>query len=328
VPVGFQQSHHQQHHAQVQTQSQQQTVKYHPIIREGTGGRLVRDASLDSDENTFAGASLRRASEHGHKAQQEYRKSSTRSADIDFSELRQYEAPSAAPGDRNSIASVRSLDTSSEMMNRMRRSFEKKEEFLMRTESPTFSMPKQFYPHPQRIDGKAWPPAGEKDKGTDAYDALLQAMSHAMPHNKLTLSLKQRSVDVDERDHRSSSESIPMIDSSPPADVRHRVDKFSALGGSFDSAPSSAGSPLNRYFNQLSHGGPRVPSLRLVSRRAHQFETGAVDQETSNKLPFYQSELARLSVKTPPTTVEVIKQGFERSSDREPRSTFEILIFV
>ncbi|KAJ9597847.1 hypothetical protein L9F63_011289, partial [Diploptera punctata] len=88
--------------------------------------------------------------------------------------------------------------------------------------------------------------------------------------------------------------------------------------------PTSANSQYSHSLSSASEQGANTkhpahphPMLQIVSKRAHQFETGKLDEEEgppSDRTSFYRSELSRLSSKRSVPNVAVRKREFESRS--------------
>ncbi|CAG0882360.1 unnamed protein product [Cyprideis torosa] len=230
-----------------------------------------------------------------------------------------------------------SREPPSSIMNRMRQNIQRQEDFLFRSSEPAvvvtstrqvwppaksssstpsllssalkpLSLPPAVEPRPNSANSERAPSrflsgdharrvAQFRPGSGSSFDTALSAQS--------TDPLKGSSLMA----FHSSDESIPMIDSALPlAPSDERVFTDSSTDREED---GGAQSPLSRYLSRMS----RHPALQLVSRRAKQFESGSLENETSNKVNFYRSELARLSLKLPSGVgVPAKKQEYEAKS--------------
>ena len=142
-------------------------------------------------------------------------------------------------------------------------------------------------------------------------------------------------------------ENIPVSDpgaSGESASANYTISNFSDVADEvFDTGRGSSSLPASlpsstatgatnadpeiQYSHSLSstseeganakHPAHSHPMLQLVSRRAHQFETGKLDEEEgppSDRTSFYRSELSRLSSKRSVPNVAVRKREFESRS--------------
>ena len=137
-------------------------------------------------------------------------------------------------------------------------------------------------------------------------------------------------------------ENIPVSDPGEPASGNFTSSNFSdgadevfdpgrgssSLPASLPSSTTVKTDPELQYSHSLSSASEEGanakhsaahshPMLQLVSRRAHQFETGKLDEEEgplSDRTSFYRSELSRLSSKRSVPNVAVRKREFESRS--------------
>ncbi|XP_025834508.1 rho GTPase-activating protein 21 isoform X1 [Agrilus planipennis] len=232
---------------------------------------------------------------------------------------------SFADGSKDSLSSFDSTSTltghetdDSVIMNRLRRNFQQKEEFLR--SKPIEVIQREFYGRPKKLEKPMWPP-NETDKQN--------------------MNSQKNKMDVDkELDYITSTRngggggnisSYPQQKgvTSPKENLRFTPESAKPQEGSV--APtglmdSSTGAQESASTNECIETDKRMPlpNLQMVSKRAKQFESGKPlpedDPMANDRTSFYKSELARLSNKRVVPNVTDRAHEFEsRASSLEPR---------
>ncbi|XP_075237153.1 rho GTPase activating protein at 19D isoform X2 [Lycorma delicatula] len=194
------------------------------------------------------------------------------------------------------------------IINRIRKSFEQKEEFLKRPAvpiwvggGPELIPQKEFYARPQKL-GPVWPPT-------------IPASPHHSPARK---SISNDEIYVERGGFvcGGAVTNVPNQDLTRSSRNRNTSGFVTTLGRIQENGKIIE--PLPQQSISAS------PLQRIVSHRARQFESGRVDDgDLPDRTSLYKSELARLSEKRSNPNVAVRKREFEAKSERKGFSNRE-----
>ncbi|XP_065174284.1 rho GTPase-activating protein 21-B isoform X4 [Atheta coriaria] len=216
---------------------------------------------------------------------------------------------SANDGSKDSLLSYDSTSTltghdtdDSVAMVRLKKSLQKKEEFLRRPSNPAVDMrvQKEFYSRPKKLDKPVWPP-------NDSPTRLAKPTHHIFQRVK--------------NDIESERESLPNQDGSTTTTNVGKPTKtskdwhFGQLGKIHEAPTHDAHVNGNSSDGDDRRNYP-PHSLQIVSKRAKQFESGHVTPEddplsNADRTLLYRSELAGMAQKRVVPNVAVRTKEFE-----------------